>query len=440
MDSYNKFLAENVLTEDKVITYRLLSRALKVHVNTAKQMLYEFHRNQNAKRPGAVHATYLIYGTKRAPDKAPASQHGNDGDVEMASSAPEIESFAEVVPTLTLSLVPEGQLRETLAEYEQVSSIHIYSVGPHPTKDMALLVDAANQVLSLSSGDDLKSLVPITNPKVRRRERQGPGFSAAAAAARTQAQAKLTSSNAAQPKAPERVKEVSKPAPPAQETTDKGSSLGPTKKPAPSLKRGPSSGIMQAFSKATAKAAKVKKEANTPQATAPDSEEPSAQPLSDDGEDDDELPQPKPRSGSAFKTKKQREEELRRMMEEEDEEEEASDKAETPEEEPVEEVMEEEPQAPEPEPVKEEETEVVAVSANGRRRGKRRVMRKKQIMDDQGYLVTIQEPGWESFSEDEAPPAAKPKTTSSAPSMQTAKPKKSGQKGQGSIMSFFSKK
>lgn len=56
MDSYNKFLAENVLTEDKVVrnlglsrknitatdlkcqvTYRLLSRALQVHVNTAKQ-------------------------------------------------------------------------------------------------------------------------------------------------------------------------------------------------------------------------------------------------------------------------------------------------------------------------------------------------------------------------------------------------------------------
>ncbi|KAL2157485.1 hypothetical protein VTH06DRAFT_6036 [Thermothelomyces fergusii] len=438
MDSYQKFLVENVLAEDKVITYRLLSRALKIHVNTAKQMLYEFHRNQNAKRPGAVYATYLIYGTKRALDKAPAPQHGNDGDVEMASSAPETESPDEVVPTLTLSLVPEEQLKEILAEYEQVSSIHIYSVGPHPTKDMALLVDAANQARSLSSGDDLKSLVPITNPRVRRRERQGPGFIAAAApTAQTHAPAKTTSSNAVQPTAPEKTKEVSKSAPPSQETTDKGSASGPTKKPAPSSKRGPSSGIMQAFSKATAKAAKVKKEADTPQTTAPDNEEPSVQPLSDDGEDDDELPQPKPRSASAFKTKKQREEELRRMMEEDDEEE-ASGKAETPEEKPVEEEMEEEPQAPEP--VKEEEKEIVTASANGRRRGKRRVMRKKQIMDDQGYLVTIQEPGWESFSEDETPPPAKPKTTSSAAPTQAAKPKKSGQKGQGSIMSFFSKK
>jgi len=55
--------------------------------------------------------------------------------------------------------------------------------------------------------------------------------------------------------------------------------------------------------------------------------------------------------------------------------------------------------------------------------------------------VTIQEAGWESFSEDEPPPPTKPKTISSAPSTQTtAKAKKGGPKGQGSIMSFFSKK
>jgi hypothetical protein len=54
--------------------------------------------------------------------------------------------------------------------------------------------------------------------------------------------------------------------------------------------------------------------------------------------------------------------------------------------------------------------------------------------------VTIQEPGWESFSEDEAPPPTKPKTASSSAPAPAAKPKKGGPKGQGSIMSFFSKK
>lgn len=53
--------------------------------------------------------------------------------------------------------------------------------------------------------------------------------------------------------------------------------------------------------------------------------------------------------------------------------------------------------------------------------------------------VTVQEAGWESFSEDEpAPPAAKKKTE--AGGSQPAKPKKPAAKGQGNIMSFFSKK
>jgi DNA polymerase delta subunit 3 len=70
-------------------------------------MLFEFHRSQNAKRPGAVHATYLVYGTKNASD---APRNSDDGDVEMSSSAPEVESLTDVVPTFTLSLIPEERL------------------------------------------------------------------------------------------------------------------------------------------------------------------------------------------------------------------------------------------------------------------------------------------------------------------------------------------
>jgi DNA polymerase delta subunit 3 len=36
MDEYKKYLAERLFTEDKMVTYRTLSRALKVHVNSAK--------------------------------------------------------------------------------------------------------------------------------------------------------------------------------------------------------------------------------------------------------------------------------------------------------------------------------------------------------------------------------------------------------------------
>ncbi|EOO03850.1 putative dna polymerase subunit cdc27 protein [Phaeoacremonium minimum UCRPA7] len=252
MDDYKKYLAEQILSEDKLVTYRALSRALKVNVNLAKQMLYDFHKSQNDRRPGAIYATYLVYGIKKSVE-ATNGHVREDGDVEMTSSMPEAESVAEEITTHTLTL------------YEQVTSIHVYSLGPHP-----------------------------------------------------------------------------------------------------------------------------------------------------------------------LKSRKEREEALRRMMDDEDEEEEPEEKADSPMEEPV-----EEPPAPEPEK-EAEPTEVVSSTGDGRRRGKRRIMRKKQILDDQGYLVTIQEPGWESFSEDETPQPPKKKVETSA---QPTKAKKSGPKGaQGNIMSFFSKK
>jgi DNA polymerase delta subunit 3 len=51
-------------------------------------------------------------------------------------------------------------------------------------------------------------------------------------------------------------------------------------------------------------------------------------------------------------------------------------------------------------------------------------------------LVTVEEPSWESFSEDEpAPPPPKKKPAANAP-----KGKPGAKAGQGNIMSFFGKK
>ncbi|KAK3380124.1 DNA polymerase subunit Cdc27 [Lasiosphaeria ovina] len=454
MDDYKKFLTENVVAEDKVITYRLLSRALKINVNVAKQMLYDFHKTQNEKRPGVVHATYLVYGIKASTGAVSRSQNGADGDVEMASSMPDAESLAEVVPTFTLSLIPEEQLKDALADFEEVSSIHVYSVGPHPTKDMALLADVAQEVLTLNGADERKASGTIANSHVRQRERKGGASVAAAVAAKPALKPSVkpalkqeakeskpsffkpapssTSTSAPEP-APPKVKEEAKSAQQSAET-EKAAPSAPAKKPTPALKRGGSGGIMQAFSKA---ATKVKKEATSQPATL-SGDDSSVQPLSDDGEDDSEMPLPKRRNVTEMsQSKKMREEELRRMMEDDDEEEEQDEEEKAAsEDEPI-----EEPPV-EPEPPK-EEPEVVTASSGGRRRGKRKIMRKKQIMDDDGYLVTIQEPGWESFSEDEVAAKPKPKVASSAaaPAPAAAKSKKSEPKGsQGNIMSFFSKK
>lgn len=135
---------------------------------------------------------------------------------------------------------------------------------------------------------------------------------------------------------------------------------------------------MQSFAKAASKP----KKASAPQPTAASATDDSPmQELSDDGEDDT-VAEPKNEDDTAAqKTRKDRQEELKRMMEEDSEDEE-SEKEDTPMEEPEEEV-------PAPEPEKEEKpepAEVISSASNGRRRGKRRVKKKKTVMDDQGYL------------------------------------------------------
>jgi DNA polymerase delta subunit 3 len=78
-------------------------------------MLYDFHRWQNAMRPGTVHATYLVYGTKR-----PENTH--DGDVEMTSSAPDSDVLSEDVPTFTITLVQEARLEGEIASQHYLNS------------------------------------------------------------------------------------------------------------------------------------------------------------------------------------------------------------------------------------------------------------------------------------------------------------------------------
>ncbi|RYP51689.1 hypothetical protein DL769_010778 [Monosporascus sp. CRB-8-3] len=440
MDEYRRYLAQQLLTEDKLVTYRLLSRALKVHVDTAKEMLYEFHKWQNDKKPGSLHATYLVYGTLRKVDQ-------RDGDVEMTDSQASEDDhipFSDEVLTQTLSLELTA---EVLAQYEEVVSIHVYSLASYPLKDLQLLADTSRQVLELSLSDDTAASATIygtiSNPNVRRRERRGPGPKPVA------------SSPVSTPKIESKshVKPETKSAPPsmsaneepkaAQSANKKEPAVSSTVKKsstAPSLKRQGSSGIGQMFAKAASKAKKPAATATPPgsktsSTAASGAEDEASMALSDDGEDDTEpTPDVKHEDNSARQTRRDRQAELRRMMEESDEEE-AESKPHSPAEEPVE----EESPAPEPEPKVEEPTEVISSSGDGRRRGRRRVMHKKQIMDDQGYLVTIQEPGWESFSEEEAPPPQKPKPAKTT--QPAAKPKKpAGKGGQGNIMSFFGKK
>ncbi|KAI1403593.1 DNA polymerase subunit Cdc27 [Hypoxylon fuscum] len=433
-----RFLAREILTEDQVITYRLLSRSFNLHVNEAKEILYEFYELQNAKKPRSLYATYLVYGTKKQAVKV----EEQDGDVEMTNSQNEEVKdvpFSDEVPTYSLSVVNEGQLQELLAEYDKVTSIHIYSLAPHPLEDLQLLGDIGRHVMGMSTEGKVpavsKEFGSVTSLDVHRRERHGQSSSPAPSMPTPKAEPTSHSQQDAKPAVMnEEPKAASQP-----NVKVPASSAPTTKKPAataPLKRQGSSGGIGQMFARAAANpkkpAAKPTGSGSTPVAASA-AEEDQKMAMSDDGEDDVEPRQEaEQESSSAGQSRKNRQTELRRMMEESDEDE--PEKADSPEEEPI-----EEPPPSEPEPKAEDPAEVVSSTGDGRRRGKRRVTRKKQVMDDKGYLVTIQEQGWESFSEEETPPSSKSKSQPVKAEPAT-KPKKATGKGQGNIMSFFSKK
>lgn len=146
---------------------------------------------------------------------------------------------------------------------------------------------------------------------------------------------------------------------------------------------------MQSFAKAAANPKPAQNASKNVRAA--DEDEPIMQPLSDDGEDEDSEMVPPPSKPSADQelgrqSRKEREAALRRMMEEGDEE---PDKEDTPVDSPVEDASEPDPE-PEPAPEEREPAEVVSSTGDGRRRGRRRVMKKKQITDENGYLGTFQ--------------------------------------------------
>jgi len=79
-------------------------------------MLYDFHRSQNARKPGSVHATYLLYGTASA-NPIPAEESQKDGEDTnmqsspfMSSSMPQEESIHESPPLKVVTLAREEDL------------------------------------------------------------------------------------------------------------------------------------------------------------------------------------------------------------------------------------------------------------------------------------------------------------------------------------------
>ncbi|EOA87597.1 uncharacterized protein SETTUDRAFT_150612 [Exserohilum turcica Et28A] len=462
-ETYKDYLATRILAEHKPVTYRLLSRALKTNVNTAKRMLFEFHKKQNTRKPNSVHATYLITGTPRRSQHANGAkrQKGDDNDMRSSpfiSSMPEAEeaedsdyvsgsddedtSAPKGVKETQVVLVREEELEETREEFEEGASAHIYSLEPGPLEIFGVLSLCNHEAVTQYADEDplqrWKTYGSIRNQHIKRRTAKYAPPTASSASkpaakpiAKPAAKSTITVPTKEKEKeaaaarrgsaSEENASENSTPQPPAS-----SSALKQSESKSGAKKDKATSDIFKSFAKAKPKAEKSKD--STP---APVEDEPMQGMSEDEGDPDDE-PEVKideEKNEAARKAREERAERLRKMMEDDDEEmtdapAAAESQAETA---PAAAADASEPT----------EGEATVTVSNGRRRGRRRVMKKKKVKDEDGYLVTREEAVWESFSEEEpAPKKAKPVVPKPASS---AKGKNAGKKGQGSIASFFKK-
>lgn len=495
---FKKYLATEILSEQRTISYRNVSRALKVHVDAAKCMLYEFHELQNGKKRGSVHATYLLSGTKKTPTVAVTKNgingHGRDYDedehipsspppftssmLEPSQQSSQAEEEATLVPVRTISLVREEALEMMKAQYETITSIHIYSLSPTRIQDLVTLTDVGRGLFAdvFSKEDPLqhnKLYGVIQNPDVRRRKGKRPILHTAAAPKFLPVKEEPKKASAAK-SVPEAVaaktEESSRPS--SRDSTSASVSSKPTTKPT-TLKRD-SSDLFKAF-------AKQGQKKSTPSSTPKLKDDDTVMKDDDEGESEDEAlfldsntrkaATSKKRPSDAKKEKDERAAKLRKLFP--DDEEEAAvpnvEKASGVEnDEPVAAKKGTDADAPSKDVEEVDDDQVAWSDSEGeaeksgakqqqadtgpkRRRGKRQVMKKRTMKDEDGYLVTKEEAAWESFSEDEPEPEPirkeLPKTSSGSPKSQSqtqsqakAGPKKKGAGGGGNIMSFFGKK
>ncbi|THV77416.1 hypothetical protein D6D28_00339 [Aureobasidium pullulans] len=436
---YIEYLSVNVLNDGQTVSYRTLSRALRVHSNLAKQMLYDFHHSQNTKKPTTLHATYLITGRKtisleQAEDKAVESQHGPDKTMR-SSPAPSSPTHNHDQPEIR-----EYQATSILlVDQDHLDALHVHFTA-NAKQDLHVLTECNRAIMATAVNEDLletsKQYGIIQNSQVKRRpmraQKQPPPPNAAPA---NPAKSMFASSRPS-------AKETSKSSTSARSTPDSSqASTQASSKPAATktapLKREGSS-LFKAFAKARPKADSQATESSAEASPALEPAVKEDEPMHDlsDEEADDEdaaMLDEGAITETGGKSKKEREEALRRMMDMEDE-----PMTDAPAKTPA--AVAPEPAADESdaksEPQKKEEPEEKVIVAGGRRRGRRRVMKKKTVQDEEGYLVTREEPGWESFSEEEP----EPKKVKVAVAPPAAKNKKAAPKGQGNIMSFFSKK
>ncbi|XP_063301058.1 DNA polymerase delta subunit 3 [Pelobates fuscus] len=109
---YLENIDELVTDQNKIVTYKWLSHTLGVHVNQAKQMLYDYvTRKRKENQSAQVHVTYLLTG----------------------------KSIQNGYPYHKVAVVKEEKLEAMKAKLAVVANVHVYSIQKATLKDSAPL-------------------------------------------------------------------------------------------------------------------------------------------------------------------------------------------------------------------------------------------------------------------------------------------------------------
>ncbi|KIM33153.1 hypothetical protein M408DRAFT_14022 [Serendipita vermifera MAFF 305830] len=134
------YLTKQIVVKHNIITFRLLSRAVSIHVNAAKSALATFYDANKSSSGSALHATYLISGLVADTVKKDDSMDVDGVDVDAPSP------MAEAVTKQKMMVVPEEKLE---------------GINQDPSL-LVTTVEAVRKVDATKTADDLRKLgIPI---------------------------------------------------------------------------------------------------------------------------------------------------------------------------------------------------------------------------------------------------------------------------------------
>lgn len=100
-------------------------------------MLYDFHHEQTKRKPGSVHATYLVGGARRVTELPGTNgvQKADDQDIHMpsspfiSSSMPHQDGEEEEQIVRSITLVKEEQLEGTFSRFPRSSGRSLFGIS-----------------------------------------------------------------------------------------------------------------------------------------------------------------------------------------------------------------------------------------------------------------------------------------------------------------------